>query len=275
LHRPPPRGSRTSPAHRPYSGACRPTCVGRLDWLSTGKTMWSAIIAECKLRLSPSRARAINAVGPRSGDRSRSASADRRHPGNGKARGTATSHAQHPARIVQAVRGALNSVNSTRSSCARLPPMRSSSSAMGSRASIAAAKSPCSKEAKARDTSERGVPRDNDHRLRARRSVADAPPALRLGPATTYVNAICMSEKATPARGKAPVAKSCMMCQASVSRGYPASSQRHRNETGSVIFPRGGPRCTSGANASWKPVHRHRIGGLEVAEREMPIQVTV
>jgi hypothetical protein len=51
-----------------------------------------------------------------------------------------------------ALRYAFNSVNSTKSSCARLPPMRSSSSAIGSSVSIAAEKSRCSKAAKARDT---------------------------------------------------------------------------------------------------------------------------
>src|SRR6266851_2962043 len=36
------------------------------------------------------------------------------------------------------------------------------------------------------------------------------------------------------------------------SRGCPASSQRHRKETASFTFPRGGPLCTSGAKASRK-----------------------
>jgi len=59
-----------------------------------------------------------------------------------------------------------------------------------------------------------------------------------------------MSEKATPARGNAPFAKSCIVRHASASRGCPASSQRHKKETGSVTFPRGGPLCTSGEKAS-------------------------
>jgi hypothetical protein len=38
-------------------------------------------------------------------------------------------------------------------------------------------------------------------------------------------------ENATPARGNALFAKSCIARHASVSRGWPANSQRHRKET--------------------------------------------
>ena len=61
-----------------------------------------------------------------------------------------------------------------------------------------------------------------------------------------------MSEKARPARGKALFVKSCITRHPSASRGYPASSQRHRKETELLSFPRGGPLCTSGAKASLK-----------------------
>src|ERR1700736_5084232 len=61
-----------------------------------------------------------------------------------------------------------------------------------------------------------------------------------------------MSEKAATARGNALFAKSCTMRQASASRGCPASSQRHKKETASFTFPRGGPLCTSGQKASLK-----------------------
>ena len=52
-------------------------------------------------------------------------------------------------------------------------------------------------------------------------------------------------EKAAPARGNALFTKSCMMRHASASRGCPASSQRHRKETASFTFARGGPLWTS------------------------------
>jgi hypothetical protein len=55
------------------------------------------------------------------------------------------------------------------------------------------------------------------------------------------LRAMCMSEKAAPARGNALFAKWCNMRHASASHGCPASSQRHRKETASFTFPRGGP----------------------------------
>ena len=75
--------------------------------------------------------------------------------------------------------------------------------------------------------------------------------------------------------GESRFAKPCITRQASASRGCPASSQRHRNDTASFSLPRGGPLWTSGAKASRNKGRRRRIAGIEMGEREMPTQMAV
>src|SRR6516165_2704960 len=223
--------------------------------------MWSAIITECKPSRSPSLASARMlsrvAVGP--GGEIEAVmnfrrSVHSRQTGNGNARGARTPRARHPARIVRAVRAEIGLQQRELHQVELCTAATDSFEFAGNRferVDRGGEISPFESGEGARHRRNAGagwittVGRELVH-------LPDARLQLRLIAGHRLRQPDVHVGKSGAARGNALFAKSCMMRHASASRGCPASSQRHRKETASFTFARGGPLCTSGEKASLK-----------------------
>ena len=123
---------------------------------------------------------------------------------------------------------------------------------------------------------ERADRTDNDPGARARRSGVSAASSAASSPATAWASAMCMSENARPARGNAFVREvvhhaPCVGI-ARMPGELPAPQKRNRI----VQLPARRPTMDIGREGfPEQPVRRRCIPGLEVAEREMPTQVAI